>query len=231
MQHDIVIFSPHLDDAALNLSDHVYRWKKAGRTIEIVSVFTSFGRNIISEDAKKYTGIRGGSTVMFEQHRKNEDKRAMKLLGTGWQHLGFVDGGFRQQNATLIYKNFKSLFSGHISTRDKDVTSRLMNIMKDYINAHSVLIPLGVGNHADHLIVKKAAEKTFPHLKLQYYVEYPYALDLKNWRLTHAFQICLLRKSIAKYSMAKDSVLRCYSSQLPNLFSTTPNYREIVLYR
>ena len=115
----IIIFSPHLDDAALDLCDHILFWKKQSYEVEIVTVFSSFKTSHVSHDVRVGTGIANRSVLEFERARKLEDKNAMGALGVKWRHLDFVDGGFRQYKQIPVYKDFLALFCGSISQKDK----------------------------------------------------------------------------------------------------------------
>jgi LmbE family N-acetylglucosaminyl deacetylase len=80
---DIVVLSPHLDDAVLSLGQHIIKWKNEGKKIRIVTVFTKFGggKNL-PEYSKDYL-IKSGfnSTKKFEKTRILENVKAMEKLG------------------------------------------------------------------------------------------------------------------------------------------------------
>jgi LmbE family N-acetylglucosaminyl deacetylase len=227
---DIVIFSPHLDDAVLGVFDHIQQWKGEGQSVEVVTIFTSFGKGKISSDARKQSGIRKMSPEEFERQRINEDKAAMKMLAVNWKHLGFVDGGFRVFDNKLTYPTFDSLFSGHIAKSDEEIIGQLARVMRRYSKVSTVVIPLGVGKHADHVIARTAAEKVFSKHSLYYYVDFPYALSMRKWSISHLVQYVRSKKSKKRFSGIKLSVLRCYKTQAPLLFRSTPSYSEILIH-
>ena len=39
---EIVVISPHLDDAVVSCCDHILDWKKKGNRVRILTIFTAF---------------------------------------------------------------------------------------------------------------------------------------------------------------------------------------------
>lgn len=225
----IVVFSPHLDDAALDAGDHIRAWTSKGHEVTVVTIFSSFIGKKISKDARRYTGIEFRSPQEFEEVRKKEDKKAMALLGVDWKHLDFVDGGFRIHNDALVYPSFRELFSGTISSFDRMTQQKLEKKMMPYLEFSRAYVPLGVGRHADHILVRRAAEAVFPKSSLGYYIDYPYALSPLNWSPVQIFTVLRLKKSFIWFKKTKESLLSCYSSQISRLFSSRPTHPEVIL--
>ena len=224
----IIVISPHLDDAALDLCDHIFKWKAQGSIVKIITVFTSF-HGMISTEAKKNTGIQSSSVKAFEVRRRSEDKKAMRLLGVRSKHLGFVDGGFRSYNRTLAYHNFRELFSGRVSPLDAKLFEKLKSKIMPFALRERIIIPLGVGRHADHLLVRRAAEAVIPRKKLEYYIDYPYALSFSKWTISQAIMAARMKKSVLPFQPRKEKILSMYASQMPILFPAKMRYPEIVL--
>lgn len=211
-----------MDDAVLDAGDHTLRWNAKGWSVTVVSVFTSFGTSTIPQSVRRAVGMNDLTNLRFEKMRVHEDKRAMKNLGVRYKHLNFVDAAFRGQP-------FGSIFNGYIRAEDEPLVRKLADAMRPYKDADKLLVPLGVGGHIDHLAVRKAAEELFPHGRLGYYVDYPYALRLSNWRLRHLKAFFTRRISVLKMSRRKRQICESYTSQIPVLFSHTPDYWECVI--
>jgi LmbE family N-acetylglucosaminyl deacetylase len=92
-----------------------------------------------------------------------------------------------------------------------------------------VLIPLGVGGHVDHLIVRQAALRAFPDRVVRSYAEFPYARNPMKWTRKQMRGLLSTRVSVKWISRQKRAVLECYRSQMRDLFSGRPFYPEIVL--
>lgn len=225
----IIVLSPHLDDAVLDVANHIQMWKSQGYAIKIVTLFTTFRTSTLSRDVRRYTGISFSSPREFETKRRNEDKAAMRLLGVQWQHLSYTDGGFRTYKNKLIYPKFKQLFSGKISSSDMALLRKIENSLAQYLRCDRILIPLGIGGHIDHVLVRLAAEAVFPKEKVGYYADYPYALSLFNWTVRNIILLLSLRRSVIPFQKNKEELLACYTTQIPFIYPNNRHYKEIVL--
>ena len=226
--HRLVIFSPHLDDAAYDVCDHITLWKLQGWNIEIVTVFTGFGNGPVSRDARISMGTLSFSPQQFEAVRKNEDIRAMKELGVPFRHLNFIDACFRVYKGVLIYPDFRTKDLGRIHKQDHRLLVKLEKIMDRFSTADRIYVPMGIGGHVDHIIVRTVAQKVFSPQKLGYYVDFPYALSFKNWRPSHFVTALIRKKSVIQYSERKWSICLNYETQTPMMFSQKPHFPETV---
>ena len=226
----LAVLSPHLDDAVLGCGDHIFDWKKKKKGIRVVTIFTRFGSNNTINSIKNRLAETGFTSAQGQERlRKKEDQKAMEKLGITWQHLDFVDCSFRIHNNTAIYPNRESPFSGVISSYDSSLTKKLETKLRRFKNFNKIAVPLAVGGNVDHVIVRKTAEKLFSPEKILYYIDYPYALILRNWTLENFFKLILKRKSIKPMSDEKRDMMNLYKSQIPLLFKSKPVYPEIIL--
>lgn len=226
-KNSIVIFSPHMDDAILDMCDHMQTWKNQGYRVKVVTVFSSFRSRIISDDTRRFSGIGSMSTHRYELYRKNEDQKAMRILGVSWTHMDFVDGGFRTYRNRLAYTSYRALFSGILSRSDQELIDNLSDYMYRTSRNSAIFVPLGIGRHADHLIVRISAERVFNTDSIGYYIDFPYALSLRNWSLLQAFFCVRRKRSKLPFSKIKTHVLQCYASQMRLLFKENPSFSEI----
>lgn len=232
---NILVLSPHLDDAGLDCADHIVQWKDRGDRVKVITVFSSYRTSVFSLDANKFMRLSGFDSLhSFEAERKREDIKAMKMLCVEWAHLNFVDGGFRTYKNIPVYSDYRVLFSGRIAKEDR-IIERKLTIMPQYLQslilADFVCVPFGIGNHADHLIVRRVAESIIPNEKIVYYVDYPYALKIKHWRIKYVQKILQSEVSILSMSDNKRKVLGCYSSQTRLMFRQDPKYLEVLCYK
>jgi LmbE family N-acetylglucosaminyl deacetylase len=172
---DIVVFSPHMDDAVFSMGSILLEWIHQGKSIKIISVFTEFSLNKYSSNyAKKLIEESGcKSAKIYTKIRQEENMEAMKQLGVAYENWGINDGGFRASNKKPIYMNFKQLMSGKISRYDKKLC-QLIAIKMKTVDAKVVVAPLGWGGHADHIIVSKEVKKHFEASKTLFFVDMPY---------------------------------------------------------
>lgn len=218
MAKKILVLSPHLDDAVLSCADHILEWKKQGHDLTVVSIFTKFQNNYISQAAKNSLYKAGFKDAEeCEKLRKEEDREAMKKLGVCYQHLDFVDGWYRIHEKSSVYPN-QTLFSGHISNKDSKLISELKNKLQSYRAFEMILIPFGVGKHADHLVARSVAETVFHHHNLWFYVDFPYIQNWRQWNTSLGFQIIAHNLSLKLPSGQKYDAIYSYKSQYPLLF-------------
>jgi len=223
-QKEIVVFSPHLDDAALDCSDHILAWKRLGFQARVVTIFTKLSLRDSQSD--------------LERKRLCEDKQAMDLLGVSWNHLSFTDWASRRNVEEQCCMNGRSKRSeSNVST-----LGALHQAITHFANGGLFVAPLGIGGHVDHLLVREAIESEAELSELCYYVDYPYALSILNWNPGHLLEVITAKKSIKAMSNAKRQLLSMYTSQIPQIFSHTrlsmpwimwtiaKTYPEIVLY-
>lgn len=217
---DIVVLSPHLDDAVLSLGSHIIKWKKEGKKVKVITVFNKFGdgKNLPSY-TKDYLKKSGFDTVVrFENARNREDRRAMKMMGVDYENWGFVDAGFRG-----IYGTRGKLLSGVIDKRDRVLIKRIEEKIKK-LKSDLFLVPYGAGGHVDHLIVRRVAEKIN---NKNYYLDIPYLWQNFNyikliWKIIRA-------KSVIRGRNEKQRILRSYKSQYNLLMNKDKNFIEVII--
>ena len=131
-----------------------------------------FGR--YSEIAKWLHSISGGKTgSRLARLRRQEDIEACKILGVTNRHFRWRDAVYRKgRTGKFLYNECKQ------ETRHVDDESLISDIATtlhcELSHEVRLFIPLGVGSHVDHLIVRQAAEKSGQG-RQAYYPEVPYA--------------------------------------------------------
>ena len=152
-----LLLSPHLDDVVLSCPGYIQRLRAQGITPVIATVFTE-------ADAPH---------AALYRVRRQEDRRAAKLLGASVTHLGFLDAPFRSPR----YSGFRGIVFGRAREYPKTVravASRITALISK-LRPAQVLAPLAVGNHVDHRVVRDAVLSAVdPHLLL-FYEDRPYS--------------------------------------------------------
>jgi len=229
---DIIILSPHLDDAALSCSDHIHAWNTAGHNITVVTIFSSFQTTVVSDYLRGYMEASGITTVEeLEHHRKQEDAAATQLMGCRAEYLDFIDAGYRQHNDKPDYADYRELCPFRISEQEYPAIDEIVIRLSKHSGADLIVAPLGVGGHIDHLMTRLVAEKISPDDRLAYYVDFPYALNPFKWRPKYINTFLSYKQSIQWISTFKRSIIDCYPSQVAYLFRMKPRYPEILLFR
>jgi LmbE family N-acetylglucosaminyl deacetylase len=220
MKKVIQVFSPHFDDAVLSVGQHVLSWRSAGYEVEVITVCTEFETSVLSYDSQDFVDNCGAPNLAeFRKIRANEDKKAMKKIGvSSYSWMGVTDGGFRESNGKPVYRTHNELFSGVIADR-KERTKELQQKISSYLKKHAIVIaPLGVGQHADHLLVKECLGQLVPQKQLCWYMDIPYAFQAHNWSGRQTQEFWTMPRSIHWGSKEKQLALDAYATQLPILF-------------
>ena len=220
VKYDIVIISPHMDDAALSLGQHIIEWKRQNKTVKVVTVFTKFLGKNLPEYSREYINKSGFDNAMdFEKERVREDVKAMKKMEVEYEHWGYVDAGFRGN-----YLTKEELLNGKIKNVDTNLIDKISKKICE-IKASEIYLPYGVGGHVDHLIVRRAGERIDKNVS--FYLEIPYLWQNFNYLiyLNKIFSI----KSLKMGDIVKMNVLKCYKSQYGLLTKFNKIFTEVII--
>lgn len=152
MAPDLVILSPHLDDAVLSLGGLIGRQVAAGRDVEIVSCFTAGPPlETISPERRVF-----GDYSM----RRAEDERALRVLGARHRWLDLHERIWRDPPLPRTRSSFPThVFRTPPRMDDfselKSIRAAIAQILD--AGASEILAPLAIGNHVDHVEVALAA--------------------------------------------------------------------------
>ncbi|MFF8839370.1 PIG-L deacetylase family protein [Streptomyces sp. NPDC015130] len=187
----ILVLSPHLDDAVLSCGG-LLGWAGRRAPVTVATLFTEAGPPPYTLAARQYLRRTGTEDAQeLYAARRAEDRHVLALLDAGARHVGLVDGLFRrlprpragtERLARLlpelahVYPTYRlHLARGRVSERDADVLRAVGETVEALLPARSggvLLAPLGVGGHADHVLVRTAAELS--GRRVVYYSDFPY---------------------------------------------------------
>jgi len=149
-----VYLSAHLDDAVLSCGGMIFDRAKMGIPIEVWTMMCAIPRDKAPDNYQK---------------RMREDAAACKRVGATPIHYCFLDA-LDRRNAEGA-KLYDTVFTS-VHPDDKTLFS-LTSILKHSLMPGDTLVcPLAVGNHVDHVILRKATERL--KVTLQYYPDFPY---------------------------------------------------------
>jgi LmbE family N-acetylglucosaminyl deacetylase len=171
-----IYLSPHLDDVVFSCAGIIHEQLLNSDTVEIWTIFagdppanhplTTFARSL-----HERWGVE--NKAVFS--RRAEDRDACEYLGVSYKHLNFADCIYRRypQTGKPVINNDEDLFKNPIS-KEKILIEEIYKHLNKMIPEKSrLIIPLGVGNHIDHLITRTVAEKL--KNSTAYYADFPYA--------------------------------------------------------
>lgn len=240
MKYDAVFFSPHLDDAVLSGFAVISKFLSRRKSVLIVTCFTHATDSPISKDGLDFIKKSGGPrpSALFVNRRK-EDVGVAQVMGFDHLHLSFVDGLYRWYPTTSpmlsrrlvpAYPSYQALFSGTISSLDRGllfprVETRMSRIVDQCVTRRTRIFgPLGVGLHADHLLVFEVLHRLprWTHKRIQFWEDIPYnkhplAVSLRLSQIKKPY--CTHTETLSEREFQnKIASVKRYSSQLTILF-------------
>ena len=202
----LLAVSPHLDDAVFSAGGTLAMRAREGWQVTIATVFT-----LTVPDPQGFAlacqldkGL--GRDVDYMALRRVEDIAACAAIGATACHLPFPEAPHRG------YASAPALFAGVRS--DDDVAAPLSAALDELlgeVRPDLVLGPVGIGNHADHLIVRDVL-RALPMASLQLWDDWPYA----DRGMHEAGDIVVALDADAH--RAKAEAARAYASQLGSQF-------------
>jgi LmbE family N-acetylglucosaminyl deacetylase len=190
----LVALSSHLDDAVLSCAALLARARQRV-PVTVLTLFTHgtpppytlSGRRCL-----RLAGMRNAEELYAA--RRAEDREVLTDMGITWRHAGLTDGLFRHKRGhgrrtsrllperDHVYPTYRGhLAAGRISPHDGDLLDTLVRTVRAVAvprtpggAAPLLLAPLAVGGHADHLLVRTAAERS--GCRVVYYADFPYHL-------------------------------------------------------
>lgn len=237
----LIFLSPHLDDAVLSCGGLIWELIQKGFSVEVWTVSTMEPDKQELSPYAQMLHARWQNSDNPYKLRKEEDIKALTLLGCKWAHLDFPDCIYRfnretddpliQKDEDLFSKNYQAdrLYIYNI-TRTLEAMLTRRDIL-DYqsglpIKKHQFIVPLGVGGHIDHRDTRLAVFQL--GLPLYYYAEYPYAeKDPDQVNALLPFKSKAHRFKISDDGLAAwQAAVSCYGSQISSFWSSVDEMRS-----
>ncbi|MGE0869226.1 MAG: PIG-L deacetylase family protein [Kofleriaceae bacterium] len=141
-----LVVSPHLDDAVLSLGATIHRWVSAGERVVIASMYTRGpALDEVPRSMRKFADYRT---------RLAEDRAACAVIGAERRTMGCIERAFRRPFLTgTQYFTTPADRSGFGAL--SKVTAALDELLE--LDAERIVLPMGIGNHVDHVETMVAA--------------------------------------------------------------------------
>lgn len=223
-----IFLSPHLDDAVISCGGLICALGSEC-DVEVWTLFASAPwAGPYSEVARWLHSVSGGSTgIRLAWRRRREDRAATRKVGAGLRHWKWKDAAYRTgSNGGFLYKDVLSPTWNPLDEKlIQEISARLRSELRD---TDILVVPLGVGNHVDHLIVRRAAE-TALHSRIIYYPDLPYAA-------TGPGDVAKAAGTMSRFSYnLSDSHIQtwidaiyCYATQIAMLEEAAPSLSDTV---
>jgi LmbE family N-acetylglucosaminyl deacetylase len=183
-ERDIVVFSPHLDDAVLS-AWHVL--SSTGR-IRVVNVFAGVPEPGFVTDLDRSHGATDSAAWL--RRRRAEDEAALAVAGRRPVHLDLLEVQFPAYRSARARQRIAANPSGFLSVVCDEPElcpdpARLLAVIEEHVTAQTVVYsPTGIGGHPDHWALAHAAGRLAGRIaELRLYADSPYFLfdGLPSW--------------------------------------------------
>lgn len=224
----ILVLSPHLDDAAFSVGPLLAEFSDRAKII-VATAFTKSEPNPAGFALACQLDKGLPAEVDYMAIRRAEDIEWSRRIGTENVHGAFAEAPHRG------YQSAKELF-GHVLAIDEieDDLKKWFLELAEKFKPNIILCPVGVGNHVDHFLVRKAAQISLDgKFPLFFFKDQPYASKLNAFDVEDYFgnssvwqelQIPLSEKSLAKAQFAAQA----YETQISFQFGDIEKMKNIL---
>lgn len=171
-----IYLSPHLDDVILSCGGIIFEERKAGISVEIWNWMsgtpeTDTPLSDLARSVHAEWGLASAKEVL--SLRLAEDRLAALRVYAFPRYFNFLDCIYRYDKNGIALYDEDIFVPPHPA--DDTLVDEIAKAITRNLHLDDILVsPLTIGNHPDHVILRRAAEQT-GH-PLLYYVDMPYAL-------------------------------------------------------
>lgn len=208
---DLLVLSPHFDDAALSCGGLIARTTARGGRVIVATVMAAVPRHLLNRH------VQAAKACAYVSTRSQEDEAAMRILGASRALGPFADCIYRLSTTGTRFAYEPDTVLGGSYAGEPGLVDDVAAWLTRF-RATRVLAPAAVGGHVDHVLVRDAALAAFPSVDL--YEDYPYAatrtaeIPQEGWRVE-----ALCERLDTDDLAAKVRAISAYASQLPMLFA------------
>lgn len=180
-EYAAIYLSPHLDDVALSCGAQIYDRTAVGDPILILTIMAGDPPVAPLSPFAQALHTRWELATDVVAARREEDAAACAILGAAYAHWDTPDCIYRRHPLTgeSLYNSNADIF-GPVHTVEHALVAQLAARLRQLPPHRALYVPLGVGNHVDHQLVRVAAEQAAVAAEqtavaeLIYYEDYPY---------------------------------------------------------
>ncbi len=182
---DWIYLSPHFDDVALSCGGLVWEQTQAGHQVSIWTVCAGNPPDSALSPFAASLHSRWKTGAESVNQRRLEDAASCVRFGATNRHLSTSDCIYRraptenlspgEKQSDFLYTTEASLFGPLHTTEAGLIKSLAKELARTLPPQAQVVCPLALGDHVDHQLVRRAAERL--ERPMLYYSDYPYVLE------------------------------------------------------
>jgi LmbE family N-acetylglucosaminyl deacetylase len=224
----ILVLSPHRDDAAFSLSLSISHWLSVGHRVTLLNVFT---RSLYAPYSDADTVHENDRLTYISAMRKKEDESFLRRLpGLTMIDLNLKDAPIRLRCDSAIVCDMD------VDPNDTAIP-KIQKAMTAQVDAarplHAIVVPLALGHHVDHRVVRDAILPFATKLPTAFYEDLPYAtrdgvrIDLTRFREDESARLheplhpVLVHGTHTQPSAFKLKIATLYASQIDQQLAET----------
>ncbi|MBA2678462.1 MAG: PIG-L family deacetylase [Ktedonobacteraceae bacterium] len=171
--YDYIFISPHLDDVVLSCSGTICALKEQGSRILVITLFAGDPRPPFSRLAQSFHHLWKVSDEAPYAIRKEEERKAMILLGIDYAWLGWMEILYRTPSLRRKEDICDPTTRPEHDPLFPTVCYWFGDLTCAFPSAHLVL-PLGIGSHRDHTLTRQAAYSRPDSHDFIFFEDFPY---------------------------------------------------------
>ncbi len=174
--YDYIYLSPHFDDAVFSCGGQIAAQTAAGSTVLVVTVMAAPPAVKRFSDFALALHQTWGLGTQAVAIRIEEDVASCAVLGADHCHWPLSDCIYREGLVprTWLYTSRAALFGPISPAEEAGAVRTVADLIRSLPLHRHLVVPLAVGHHVDHQVVRRAAESVGS--TISYYEDLPYAL-------------------------------------------------------
>jgi LmbE family N-acetylglucosaminyl deacetylase len=229
----VLVVSPHLDDAVLSAGGRIHRLASEGADVTVFTLFAGVPSPPYSPIAEYFHYVWDLETDPVE-HRRQEDRAALALLGASPSHGSFLDAVYRRRpdGGWLVDMDRPTVQGNDVPEPGLavDLESAVVSLLAT-LQPDLVLTCAAVGDHLDHRRTRDATVVAAGgKVPLYCWEDLPYGM-----RQSHALHLpdgAVLGAPVAETASdeawsAKYAAVHCYRSQHSMLWPPDTDVRDL----
>ena len=220
-----IYISPHLDDAVLSAGGFIYEQTKAGIPVEIWTIVCGYPPPGELTPLAQVIHFQWGTGTAEEtvDLRRAEDVKAAGIVGAETVHFDLPDCIYRRgpDGEPLYLEIFTQPHPAEAHLLDEIAATIAHGLKAD----DRIICQLGIGDHADHILVRRAAERL--NRPLWYTADVPYVFNQPGELAPQVAGMHESRYNITEAGLrAWIEASLAYESQLSSLFDSSEDLEE-----